>query len=59
MEIASVRTNKLLAIGSWYNVHVGKFGSKVFLSIDNTTNSGLLGNNGLISLSGEAIYLGK
>lgn len=54
-----MRTNKLLVIGSWYRIRLGKFGNRVYLTVDNVTNSAMISNGGVLNLAGEPIYLGK
>lgn len=58
-ELLSIRTNKLLVIGDWYRIRLGKFGNRVYLTVDNVTSSGMINNGGGFSLAGEPIYLGK
>lgn len=58
-EILSIRSNKLLAMGVWYTIRLGKYGNKLYLYVDNMVNTGVLQNGDILSLSGEIIYLGE
>lgn len=58
VEPLIVRSNKILALGNWYNVQIGIYGRKVYLAIDNVLSTGLLGASETLSISGEDFYLG-
>lgn len=53
-----VRSNKLLAIGTWQPIRIGVSGRKVMLSVDGIVNSGLLQTGEVIPLTGASIYIG-
>lgn len=53
-----VRSNKLLAIGTWQPIRIGVSGRKVMLSVDGIVNSGLLQTGEIIPLTGASIYIG-
>lgn len=57
-EPLSIRSNKILAPGNWYKVQIGIYGRKVYLSVDNTLNTGLLPLGEALSISGDELYLG-
>lgn len=55
----SIKSNKLLAMGVWYNIRLRKYGNKLYLYVDTIVNSGLLHNGDLLGISEEIIYLGN
>ncbi|KAK4880029.1 hypothetical protein RN001_008175 [Aquatica leii] len=57
-DVVSIRSNKLLAMGTWYKIKMGKFGNKLFLYVDNVVNTGLLSNGDVIGVSGYDVFLG-
>lgn len=57
-ETVIIRSNKILALGNWYKVQIGVYGRKVYLAVDNVLNTGLLGKNDVLSISGEDVYFG-
>ncbi|XP_018325866.1 protein eyes shut-like [Agrilus planipennis] len=57
-EVLILRSRKLLAKGNWYNVRVGQFGRKLYVAVENITNTVLLERNDHLKLSGDLIFLG-
>lgn len=57
-EPLTIRSNKMLALGNWYKIQIGIYGRKVYLSVDNILNTGLLVSGEILNISGEDFYLG-
>lgn len=55
----TITSAKILIKGIWHKIILGIYGRKVYLSVDNVVNSGLLLIESGLNLSGEHIYLGK
>lgn len=58
-ELLTVRSSKLLVMGSWYKVRIGKYGRKLYLFVDNVINTGVISSSDTLRISGDDIYLGK
>ncbi|KAK5647120.1 hypothetical protein RI129_005584 [Pyrocoelia pectoralis] len=54
----SVRSNKLLALGDWYKIKVGKYGNKLYVYVDDSVSTGLLSSVEILNISEGDIYLG-
>ncbi|KAB0797911.1 hypothetical protein PPYR_08904 [Photinus pyralis] len=57
-KTVSVRSNKLLAMGDWYKIKVGKYGNKLYLHVGGSVTSGFLSSVEVLSISDGDIYLG-
>ncbi|KAG5871346.1 hypothetical protein JTB14_008043 [Gonioctena quinquepunctata] len=57
-SVISIRSSKLLVKAVWYKVKFGRFGRKIYLSVDNIINTGVLDNGHNFGISKEIIYIG-
>jgi hypothetical protein len=57
-EPTTLASTKMLVKGIWYKVQFGIFGKKVYLSVDNVFNSGVLSTENGINISRETIFIG-
>uniref|UniRef100_A0A6P7FAR9 Protein eyes shut n=1 Tax=Diabrotica virgifera virgifera TaxID=50390 RepID=A0A6P7FAR9_DIAVI len=53
-----IRSSKLLVKGVWHKIQFGRFGKKVYLSVDNIINTGILDLSHTTNLDKETVYLG-
>ncbi|CAH1098434.1 unnamed protein product [Psylliodes chrysocephalus] len=53
-----VRSSKLLVKALWHKVQFGRYGKKVYLSVDNITNTGQIDMSHTLSSNKETIHLG-
>ncbi|KAJ8961085.1 hypothetical protein NQ318_008761 [Aromia moschata] len=53
-----VRSSKLLVKGIWNKVKFGLFGRKLYLSVDNIINTGVLEVGQMVSISSENVFIG-
>ncbi|XP_074032841.1 eyes shut isoform X2 [Leptinotarsa decemlineata] len=57
-SITSVRSSKLLVRAVWYTVKFGMFGRKIYLSVNNLINTGILDDGHFLGISRGTIFLG-
>lgn len=53
-----IRSSKLLLKGMWHRVHFGLFGRKMYLSVDDITNTKIIELGQSISTSKENVFIG-
>ncbi|KAJ8920609.1 hypothetical protein NQ315_004748 [Exocentrus adspersus] len=54
----SVRSSKLLVKGLWHKIQFGLFGRKMYLSVDNIINTGVIEIGHPFSISKENVFIG-